>query len=202
MASEIADHGRRNDVADGAITSLKEKKKLLDDVKKTPEVENKLAMFDSEIERHEKVVKAEGKILDAIKEKKEKNKKDYDEHMDKCAKAKKKALVATAGVNDAATTLKNQREFQVQVTSLKGILVSSHEEALAKRQEATKMHQNYTNMITKFEQQTSITNEQIMDSKTKISGAQEIQRIIAVRMKEIGTLLSRPSITVSEKTKL
>jgi len=41
-----------------------------------------------------------------------------------------------------------------------------------------------------------------MDSKTKISGAQEIQRIIAVRMKEIATLLSRPSITSAEKTKL
>jgi hypothetical protein len=57
-------------------------------------------------------------------------------------------------------------------------------------------------MITKFEQQTSITNEQIMDSKTKISGAQEIQRIIAVRMKEIDTLLSRPTVTATEKTKL
>jgi predicted RND superfamily exporter protein len=116
MASELADHGRRVDVADGAVTSLKEKKKLLDDVKKTPDVENRLSQFDSEIERHEKIIKAEGKIVDAVKEKKDKNKKDYEEHIEKCAKAKKKALVATAGVNDAATTLKNQREFQVQVT--------------------------------------------------------------------------------------
>jgi hypothetical protein len=29
-------------------------------------------------------------------------------------------------------------------------------------------------MITKYEEQTIIANEQIMDSKTKISGAQEI----------------------------
>jgi hypothetical protein len=57
-------------------------------------------------------------------------------------------------------------------------------------------------MITKFEQQTSMTNEQIMEAKTRISGAQEIQRIIAVRMKEVTTLLSRPTITASEKSKL
>jgi predicted nucleic acid-binding Zn-ribbon protein len=57
-------------------------------------------------------------------------------------------------------------------------------------------------MITKYEEQTTVTNEQIMDCKTRVSGAQEIQRIIAVRMKEISTLLSRPTITASEKTKL
>jgi len=56
--------------------------------------------------------------------------------------------------------------------------------------------------ITKYEQQTVIANEQISDSKTKIAGAQEVQRIIAVRMKEIVTLLSRPTITPAEKTKL
>jgi hypothetical protein len=47
-----------------------------------------------------------------------------------------------------------------------------------------------------------MTNEQIMEAKTRISGAQEIQRIIAVRMKEVTTLLSRPTITASEKSKL
>jgi len=57
-------------------------------------------------------------------------------------------------------------------------------------------------MITKFEQQTTMTNEQIMESKTRISGAQEIQRIIAVRMKEVSTLISRPTVTASEKSKL
>jgi hypothetical protein len=57
-------------------------------------------------------------------------------------------------------------------------------------------------MITKYEEQTTVTNEQIMDSKTRISGSQEIQRIIAVRMKEISTLLARPTITAAEKTKL
>jgi chromosome segregation ATPase len=41
-----------------------------------------------------------------------------------------------------------------------------------------------------------------MDAKTRISGAQEIQRIIAVRLKEIGTLMSRTTITAGEKTKL
>jgi hypothetical protein len=35
--------------------------------------------------------------------------------------------------------------------------------------------------ITKYEQQTTIANEQVAESKTKIAGAQEVQRIIAVR---------------------
>jgi hypothetical protein len=35
---------------------------------------------------HEKVIKAEGKLVDTLKEKKEKNHKEYDEHVDKCAK--------------------------------------------------------------------------------------------------------------------
>lgn len=33
--------------------------------------------------------------------------------MDKCEKTKTAAVIAGAGVNDAATTLKNQREYQV-----------------------------------------------------------------------------------------
>jgi len=57
-------------------------------------------------------------------------------------------------------------------------------------------------MVTKFEQELTVANEQIMDAKTKISGAQEIQRILAVRMKEIATLTARPTITAAEKTKL
>jgi hypothetical protein len=57
-------------------------------------------------------------------------------------------------------------------------------------------------MVTKYEQQITITNEQILEAKTKISASTEIQRIVAVRMKEITTLLSRPTITVAEKTKL
>jgi len=41
-----------------------------------------------------------------------------------------------------------------------------------------------------------------MESKTRIAAAQEIKRIISIREKEISTLLSRPTITASEKTKL
>jgi len=85
---------------------------------------------------------------------------------------------------------------------LKNILVGSHEQALSKREEANKIHQNYTMMVTKFEQEVSVTNEQIMDSKTKISGSQEIQRIVAVRLKEIATLTGRTTITATEKAKL
>jgi chromosome segregation ATPase len=85
---------------------------------------------------------------------------------------------------------------------LKNLLIGSHEQALTKRQEAEKILANHTTAITKYEQQTSIANEQIADSKTKIAGAQEVQRIIAVRMKEVATLLSRPTITPAEKTKL
>lgn len=81
-------------------------------------------------------------------------------------------------------------------------MVTSHEQALTKRQEANKIHQNYTLMVTKFETQSSMTNEQISESKTRISGAQEIQRLIATRLKEITTLLSRPTVTATEKTKL
>jgi len=127
--------------------------------------------MESEIERHTKVVSVEEKVITAMKEKKEKNLKEYDDHVEKCGKTKAKALIATAAVNDAATTLKNQREYQVQVTNLKNILVGSHEQALTKRAEVEKVFQNYTMMVTKYEEQITITNEQIMDSKTRISGA-------------------------------
>jgi len=85
--------------------------------------------------------------------------KEYEEHVDKCDKTKSKANIATSAVNDAATTLKNQREYQVQVTSLKNLLVTSHEQALSKRAEAEKIRTNYTNMVSKYEQQSTITTE-------------------------------------------
>merc|ERR1712193_297491 len=104
----------------------------------------------------------------------------YEEHQDKCAKVKSEAVIASAAVNDASTTLKNQREYQVQITNLKNTLISSHEQALSKRQEAEKILANHTMAVSKYEQQTTVANEQIADSKTKIAGAQEVQRIIAV----------------------
>lgn len=104
--------------------------------------------------------------------------KEYETHVDACDKTKSAANVATAAVNDAATTLKNQREYQVQITNLKNILVGSHEQALAKRHEVELLAQNYTRMVAKYEEQTVVTTEQIMESKTRISGAAEIQRII------------------------
>jgi len=122
--------------------------------------------------------------------------------MEKCDKSRAKANIATASVNDAASTLKNQREYQVQIVNLKNSLIESHEAALTKRSEAEKIFQNYTMMITKYEQQTTITNEQILDCKTRISAAQEIQRIISVRLKEIATLLARSTIASAEKTRL
>lgn len=202
IATELADHARRLDVAEGAITALKEKKSQLADAKKTKDLEIQLDKIESEIERHTKVTKVEGKVIDAVKEKKEKNIKEYEEHQDKCAKVKSEAVIASAAVNDAATTLKNQREYQVQITNLKNALVSSHEQALAKRQEAEKILANHTRAVSKYEQQTTVANEQIADAKTKIAGAQEVQRIIAVRMKEIATLMARPTITSAEKAKL
>lgn len=57
-------------------------------------------------------------------------------------------------------------------------------------------------MITKYEQQTSITQEKILECKTAISAAEEITRIMTIRVKEIATLISRTTITNVEKTKL
>jgi hypothetical protein len=57
-------------------------------------------------------------------------------------------------------------------------------------------------MVTKYEEQVTVQNEMIMDGKTRIAGSQEIQRIVAIRMKEISTLLARPTITAAEKEKL
>jgi hypothetical protein len=85
---------------------------------------------------------------------------------------------------------------------LKNALIQSHEQALSKHQEAEKILSNHTLAVTKYQQQTTIANEQIADSKTKIAGAQEIQRIVAIRMKEIATLMARSTITAAEKAKL
>lgn len=156
----------------------------------------------SEIERHTKVVTIESKVIVAVKEKKVTNEKEYQEKVTTTQKLKKKANVAIAGVNDQATTLKNQRDYQVQVTNLKNVLISSHEEALTKRSEARKVFQNYTMMITRYEQQLTIANEQITESKVRISGATEIIRSLQIRIKEIATLITRTSITTVEKTKL
>jgi hypothetical protein len=99
------------------------------------------------------VTKVEKKVIDAVKEKKEKNVTEYEEHQDKCTKVKAEAVVASAAVNDAATTLKNQREYQVQITNLKNTLISSHEQALSKRQEAEKILANHTLAVKKYTQQ-------------------------------------------------
>jgi predicted nucleic acid-binding Zn-ribbon protein len=85
---------------------------------------------------------------------------------------------------------------------LKNTLIQSHEQALTKHNEATKILANHTMAVSKYEQQTTIANEQIADAKTRIAGAQEVQRIVAVRMKEIATLMARPTISTGEKTKL
>jgi cell division ATPase FtsA len=78
---------------------------------------------------------------------------------------------------------------------LKNVLIESHEQALSKRQEAEKLLANHTRAVAKYQQQTVVTQEQMDDAKTQIAGAQEVQRIIAVRMKEIATLVARPTIT-------
>lgn len=91
------------------------------------------------MDRHEKTVTLEKKVLKAVETKKKKNEKDYKEHVENCTKLKGRANISIGGVNDAATTLKNQREYQVQVTNLKNVLIQSHEEALTKREEARKV---------------------------------------------------------------
>jgi hypothetical protein len=87
------------------------------------------------------------------KEKKTANDKEKEDHSTECDKLKSKANIASAAVNDASTTLKNQREYQVQVTNLKNVPIEAHEEALTKREESRKMFQNYTMMVTRYEQQ-------------------------------------------------
>jgi len=71
---------RRLDVAEGAIAALKEKKTSLADAKKTKDLEIQLEKIESEIARHEKVVKVEDKVITAVKEKKDKNAKEYEGH--------------------------------------------------------------------------------------------------------------------------
>jgi hypothetical protein len=127
IGAELNDHARRIEVAQGAITSLKEKLDLLKDAKKTADLEIQVAKNQAEIERHTKVVGVEEKVITAVKEKQTNNLAEYEAHVSKCDKTKAAANVSTSAVNDAATTLKNQREYQVQVTNLKNILVGSHE---------------------------------------------------------------------------
>lgn len=203
ISAEIADHQRRIDVAEGAIASLTEKQTTLTaGGKPGPDLDAQLAKIASEIERHTKTSGVEKKVIAAVKDKKKQNEKEYQDHIVNCQKLRKKANVAIASVNDQTTTLKNQREYQVQVTNLKNILISSHEEALTKRNEARRVFQNYTTMITHYEQQLTVLNEQITEAKVRISGAQEIVRILTIRIKEIATLITRTTITVQEKTRL
>jgi len=203
ISAEIADHQRRIDVAEGAIASLTEKQTTLTaGGKPGADLDAQLAKIASEIERHTKVSGVETKVIAAVRDKKKQNEKEYQDHVVNCQKLRKKANVAIASVNDQTTTLKNQREYQVQVTNLKNVLISSHEEALTKRNEARRIFQNYTTMITHYEQQLTILNEQITESKVRISGAQEIVRILTIRIKEIATLITRTTITVQEKTRL
>jgi hypothetical protein len=116
LNSELIDHNRRVDVATGAISSLKEKKKTLDDAKKTADLEIELDKIKSELERHDKVVEVEKKVIKAVQDKRKENEKEYTDHVESCQKTKSKANIAISGVNDASLTLKNQREYQVQVT--------------------------------------------------------------------------------------
>jgi len=202
ITTELAEHQRRLDVAAGAIASLKVKKKGLADAKESPELTAQLAKIDSEVERHEKDSATEGKVVAALHDKKAENTKEFTAHVETVQKLKAKAAIAQAGVNDAATTLQNQREYQIQVTNLKNALITSHEEALTKREEARKVFQNYTRMITRYEQQHTLAQEQMAEEQAKLSAAQETQRLHELRVKEVGTLMSRTTISAGEKTKL
>jgi hypothetical protein len=202
ITAELADHQRRVDVAAGAVASLKVKKKALADAKESAELTAQLAKIDSEIERHEKDAATEGKVVAALHDKKAENVKEFTSHVETVQKLKAKAIIANAGVNDAYTTLMNQREYQIQVTNLKNALITSHEEALTKREEARKAYQNYTKMVTKYEQQHTLAEDQMLEEKAKLSAAQETLRLHELRVKEVGTLMSRTTITPAEKTKL
>lgn len=202
ITTELADHQRRLDVASGAIASLKVKKKALADAKESPELTAQLAKVDSEIERHEKDSATEGKVVAALHDKKAENVKEFTSHVETVQKLKSKAIVANAGVNDAYSTLQNQREYQIQVTNLKNALITSHEEALTKREEARKVFQNYTRMVTRYEEQHTIAEEQLGEEKSKLAAAAETERLHDLRLKEVGTLMSRTTITPAEKTKL
>jgi len=113
ITTELADHQRRLDVAAGAIASLKTKKEALAAAKESPELTAQLAKIDSEIERHEKDSTTEGKVVAALHDKKTENVKEFTNHVETLQKLKAKAVIANAGVNDAYTTLQNQREYQI-----------------------------------------------------------------------------------------
>ena len=85
------------------------------------------------------------------------------------------------------------------MTTLKNTLISSHEEALTKREEARKVHQNYTTMVTKYEQQATVATETIMQGKAKISSWTETIKLHELRIKEIETLKSRQHDEKDEK---
>jgi len=82
ITSELSDHARRIDVAQGAIVSLTEKKTLLGTAKVTADVTTQLTKIESEIERHTKVVTVEEKVITAVKEKKTTNESEYVMHVD------------------------------------------------------------------------------------------------------------------------
>jgi len=73
------DHQRRTEIAEGAITSLKEKLELLGDAKKTKDLEIQLTRINSEIERHTKTSVMEKKVIATTTEKVRKNFLDYEE---------------------------------------------------------------------------------------------------------------------------
>jgi ppGpp synthetase/RelA/SpoT-type nucleotidyltranferase len=78
---------------------------------------------------------------------------------------------------------------------LKNILVKSHEEALTKRAEARTTMQNYTQKLSQYQTQLTLTNEKNTELKTKISASEEMQRLFTIRLKEVTTLISRKTIT-------
>ena len=73
IAAELADHTRRIEVAEGAITSLKEKKAQLSTATMTKDLELQLAKITSETERHMKVVRVEKKVVEEVSNKKTQN---------------------------------------------------------------------------------------------------------------------------------
>lgn len=151
IAQEIADHQRRVDVAQGALVSLNEKLRVLQvGGTQTQAVKNQIATITSEIDRHTKVVTVETQVISAITVKKNANQGDYTTQISKCRDAKRNATISVNNVNDAVTTLTHQREYQVQITNLKTVLISTHEEALSKREEARKLYYNYTTQISTY----------------------------------------------------
>jgi hypothetical protein len=57
-------------------------------------------------------------------------------------------------------------------------------------------------MLSKYQTQLTLANEQITEMKTKISASEEMQRLFTIRLREITTLISRKTIGAAEKDKL